>query len=333
MKIKKNLDFFLKLYIKENKIIKKVLYFLGLFSLLSIVLIILLAGMFDSGKINIFLALTLSLLSTISTLSALLFFNKIIEFAKNLFILKINEKEIINIIADLNIKYLKKEGILSIELFKNFIKNIEGTKSELYLIKDSIIKINSVNKLDTNIYVSIIDILIEKYKEKINLEKIFTKNETLNGHELVFLDLLNEKLINTTIIKNYINPIKILNNEILLNQLDLKKDVYNNLIEKIKLEKLTELIFEKENTKFIDEEYYLNVWNFLNGSNFSKILELRKLILEDIIESENENFIINYKEDFLELVDEIKCKDLDKVFILKQKLKKTKEKEFRIIQI
>lgn len=333
MEIKKNLDFFLKLYIKENKIIKKVLYFLGLFSLLSIVLIILLAGMFDSGKINIFLALTLSLLSTISTLSALLFFNKIIEFAKNLFILKINEKEIINIIADLNIKYLKKEGILSIELFKKFINNIEGTKSELYLIKDSIIKINSVNKLDTTIYVSIIDILIEKYKEKINLEKIFTKNETLNGHELVFLDLLNEKLINTTIIKNYINPIKILNNEILLKQLDLKKDVYNNLIEKIKLEKLTELIFEKENTKFIDEEYYLNVWNFLNGSNFSKILELRKLILEDIIESENENFIINYKEDFLELVDEIKCKDLDKVFILKQKLKKTKEKEFRIIQI
>jgi len=156
----------------------------------------------------------------------------------------------------------------------------------------------------------------------------------LNQYEVIFLNLLNKdpKLINKII--DYLEIDQILNNAEILEKVNMDY-IYENLKHEFKLEELVELMFEKESTKFIYKEYDLNIWNFLNGSNFSKILELKRLILEDIIESENELIIINYKDKFLDLVEEIKCKNLDKLFVLKQKIKKIKieQNEYKIIHI
>lgn len=329
------LKFFNKINKINNLIIKSIMLLVTLIFIFFLISIYLICSYMVSKEINFIIGIVLITLSAFTSISFLISCEKIIQYIKNVFIIKLNKKEIQDVIPTFNIKEYKnkKEDIL-LYLFKNLINHIEGTEAELIEAKNIIESFKLLEKENFKEYFDIIDILIKKYSEKINLENFLVKNKILNQYEVIFLNLLNkdQKLINK--ILDYLEIDQILNNNEILEKVNMDY-IYQNLKNEFKLEDLIELMFEKENTKFIDKEYDLNIWNFLHGSNFSKILELKKLILEDIIESENEFLIMNYKDDFLDLVEDVKCKNLDKLFVLKQKLKKIKieDNEFKIIHI
>lgn len=335
MEKNKILKFFTKLHKIESIITKsQFLFMLIMFSFFMISI-----GMcfyaIVTKELNFIIGIILMFLSTFATIFALISIEKMSYFLKTIFILKFNKKEVMNVVPLLNFKEYKnnKENI-SVSIFKDWIKDIEGSESELIEIKNIIENFNILEDHGYPEYFSIIDILLKKYDKKINIENFLVRNKTLNKYEVIFTDLFNNniKVINRLV--DYLGIDQILNNQDILEKVNMDY-IYGILKEEFKLNELVELMFEKDHTNFIDKEYDLNIWKFFNSSNYSQILELKRLILEDIIDSEDENLVINYKENFLELVEEIKCKNFDKLFILKQKLKKIKveNKEFNVITI
>lgn len=329
------LKFFSKLHKIESLIIKSGILLVAIIFLFFLISISTVFAYLVSKELNFIIGIILMILSAVTSILFLISIDKINKYIKDIFILKLNKKEIMDMIPLFNLKeYKNKEKSISLHLFKDWIKNIEGTELELIEVKNIIENFNILEDYGYQEYFEVIDILLRKYSEKINLENFLVKNRTLNKYELTFCNLLNKDIKIISKIFDYLDVDQILNNQELLEKVNMDY-IYTILKKEFKLEELIELMFEKVNTNFIDKEYDLNIWNFLNGSNFSKILELKRLILEDIVESENETLIINYKDDFLDLVEEIKCKNFDKLFVLKQKLKKIKikENEFKIIHI
>lgn len=253
----------------------------------------------------------------------------------------LSKKRILSILS----KIVLNKDELEFVSFINFnYKEIESMQIESSILNKIVEKEDSIESIleclksieDYNYekIMYVINLLYKKDKECISLQKICLGNQDqFNPVEIFIHSLLAEEiksiiLNDKQIISKYFNLEYILKNNQIFNEENIKYIYYPLLKKEIKFHYLVKLMFEKSNSSFSDS-LHLELFNFFNSDSVENIFYLKKLIIEDILETKSEKLIINYKEEFLSYVENIKFENMNNLYIIKQKLL-NKEKNIKL---